>query len=70
MIPVVFASNGTVGLILSLSPSLYLDFLPGPTNVLGSYEDRSLDLTMTSETYSVVTSDDPAYGYGRYLVAG
>lgn len=69
MIPVVFASNGTVGLILSLDPSLYLDFLPGPTSSFGSYEDRSLDLSMTTQTYSVV-ANDPAYGPGRYLVAG
>lgn len=70
MTPIIFASNGTVGLILSFNPSLYLDFLPSPTSSLGSYGAISLDLSMTSQTYSVVASDDPAYGYGRYLVAG
>lgn len=58
------------GAILALEPSLYLDFIAGPTSSLGVYEDQSLNLNFTEPQYDIVVAADPAYGYGRYLVAG
>lgn len=58
------------GAILALDPSLYLDFLAGPTSSLGNYQDASLDLNFVEPQYDIAATADPAYGYGRYLVAG
>ena len=58
------------GPILALEPSLFLDFLAGPTSSLGSYQDASLDLNFLEPQYDIAATADGAYGYGRYLVAG
>lgn len=58
------------GPILALDPSLYLDFLAGPTSALGSYQDATLDLNFLEPQYDIAATADGAYGYGRYLVAG
>jgi hypothetical protein len=69
MIPVLFAQPSSVGLLLSFSPSLYLDFVVSPTSTLGQYADNSLDLNFASQTYGVV-GNNPSYGPGQYLVQG
>lgn len=53
---------------LQLGPSLYLDFIPGPTKPLGDYEDLSLNLIFTQNAYQIEATNDPAYGPGLYLV--
>lgn len=58
------------GAILALDPSLYLDFLAGPTSSLGNYQDASLDLNFLEPQYDIAATADPAYGVGRYLVQG
>lgn len=56
--------------IFALDPTLVLDFLAGPANALGSYQDASLDLNFLEPQYDIAAANDPAYGQGRYLVAG
>ncbi|NBS70264.1 hypothetical protein EBT31_15340 [bacterium] len=58
------------GPILALGPSLFLDFLAGPTSSLGNYQDASLDLNFVEPQFDIAATADGAYGYGRYLVAG
>ena len=63
--------GGDVGsALLTLEPSLYLDFGSGAASSLGSYADASLDLNFIEPQYDIAATADPAYGYGRYLVAG
>jgi hypothetical protein len=56
--------------LFALDPSLVLDFITGPASSLGSYQDASLDLNFLEPQYDIAATADPAYGYGRYLVAG
>jgi hypothetical protein len=58
------------GAILALEPTLYLDFLAGATSSLGAYQDATLDLNFLEPQYDIAATADPAYGVGRYLVAG
>jgi hypothetical protein len=53
---------------LQLGPSLYLDFTIGATKPLGNYEDLTLNLIFTQNAYQVEATNDPAYGFGLYLV--
>ena len=62
--------NGGPSEILALEPTLFLDFLAGQSGSLGEYQDQSLDLNFVEPQYDIVVANDPAYGQGRYLVAG
>lgn len=60
--------ENSLPIALLLDPSLYLDFIPGPTKPLGDYEDVSLNLIFTQNAYQIEPTADPAYGPGLYLV--
>jgi hypothetical protein len=60
--------NGGPSAILALQPSLYLDFISGAQGSLGDYSSQSLDLNFVANEFETVVSNNPIYGYGRYLV--
>ena len=61
---------GGAGYLEELNPSLLLDFIYGSGGTLGDSEDQTLDLNFTLGSYQTATTTDPAYSYGRYLIAG